>query len=204
MWRGRVERASARRTKRAKPQAALILAGHGVSLRIQNGALEIQNGLTHYPQSREIYLFFRGDADLPERIILLDGSGSISFDVLSWLNEQNVSLIRIDWRGDIVCVAGASGYSANPFRVQWQLETRDSPGPRLEFSRSTITRKIEASIVTLEKSIRRSEKWERAVSVGYAALSRLDIDARIETAGAFVCSSGAGVSIPSLSLVKVV
>jgi hypothetical protein len=67
----------ARRTKRAKAYPALILAGHGVSLRIHGGALEIQNGLTHYPQRREQFIFFRRDADLPERIILLDGSGSI-------------------------------------------------------------------------------------------------------------------------------
>jgi hypothetical protein len=40
-------------------------------LRIRGGALEIKNGLTHYPQQRETYLFFRGDADLPERMILL-------------------------------------------------------------------------------------------------------------------------------------
>ena len=160
MWRSRVEKASVRRTKRAKPCSALILAGHGVSLRIHGGALEIQNGLTHYPQSRETYLFFPRDADLPERIVLLDGSGSISFDVLSWLAEQKVSLIRIGWKGDIVCVAGAAGYSANPFRVRWQLETREDPAKRIEFCRSLITQKIEASIVTLEKSIRRSDKWE--------------------------------------------
>ena len=76
-------KASARRTKRAKAQPALILAGHGVSLRVENGALTIQNGFTHYPQEREIIRYFRGDVALPERIILLDGSGSISFDVLS-------------------------------------------------------------------------------------------------------------------------
>lgn len=87
--------------------------------------------------------------------------GSISFDVLSWLSEQKMSLIRIDWRGGIVCVGGASGYSANPFRVQWQLETRRNPALRIEYCRSIISKKIEASIVTLEKSIRRSEKWER-------------------------------------------
>jgi CRISP-associated protein Cas1 len=174
MWRSRVERGSARRTKRAKPKSALILAGHGVSLRIHGGALEIQNGLTHYPQQRETHLFFRGDVDLPERIILLDCSGSISFDVLSWINEQKVSLIRIDWRGGIICVAGASGYSANPFRVQWQFETRGNPDLRIEFCRSIISKKIEASIVTLEKSIRRSEKWERAISTAYAALTKLD------------------------------
>ena len=87
----------------------------------KGGALTIQNGFTHYPQKREIIRYFRGDVAVPERIILLDGSGSISFDVLSWLAEQKLSFIRIDWKGDIVCVAGASGYSANPFRVRWQL-----------------------------------------------------------------------------------
>jgi CRISPR-associated endonuclease Cas1 len=169
-----MEKVSARRTKRAKPAPALTLAGHGVSLRIENGALTIQNGFTHYPQRREIFRYFRGDTSLPERIILIDGSGSISFDVLSWLAEQKVSLIRIDWKGDIVCVAGASGYSANPYRVQWQLETRGNPGLRNDFCRSIITKKIEASIVTLEKSIRRSDKWERAMKSAYAALTRLD------------------------------
>ena len=174
MWRSRVEAASLRRTKRAKPQSTLILAGHGVLLRIHGGALEIQNGLTHYPQRRETYLFFRGDVDLPERIILLDCSGSISFDVLSWLNGQKVSLIRIGWRGDIVCVAGASGYSANPFRVKWQFDTRENPALRIEYCRSIIAQKIDASVLTLEKSIRRSEKWERAISTAYAALTKLD------------------------------
>jgi CRISP-associated protein Cas1 len=138
-------------------------------LRIQGGALTIQNEFTHFPQKREIIRYFRGDCALPERIILLDGSGSISFDVLSWLAEQKVSLIRIDWKGDVVCVAGASGYSANPFRVRWQLETRENPELRNEFCRSIIARKIEARIITLEKSIRRSDKWERAMKSAYAA-----------------------------------
>ena len=174
MWQARADKASARRTKRAKPQSALILAGHGVSLRVENGALTIKNGFTHYPQQREIIRYFRGDVALPERIILLDGSGSISFDVLSWLAEQKVSFIRINWKGDIVCVVGASSYSANPFRVRWQLETRGDPKQRNEFCRSIITRKIEGTIITLEKSIPRSVKWERAMKSAYAALSRLE------------------------------
>jgi CRISPR/Cas system-associated endonuclease Cas1 len=81
----------------------------------------------------------------------LDGSGSISSDVLSWLAEQKVALIRIDWKGDIVCVAGASGYSANPFRVRWQLETRENPEQRNDLCRSIITQKIEASIFDARK-----------------------------------------------------
>jgi CRISP-associated protein Cas1 len=174
MWQSRVGKASARRTKRAKTQPALILAGHGVSLRVEGGSLAIRNGFTHYPQKREIIRYFHGDVALPERIILLDGSGSISFDVLSWLAEQKISFIRIDWKGGIVCVAGASGYSANPFRVRWQLETRENPEQRNEFCRSKITRKIEATIITLEKSIPRSDKWERAMRSAYVGLSRLE------------------------------
>jgi hypothetical protein len=88
--------------------------------------------------------------------------------------KQKVSFIRINWKGDIVCVAGGSGYSANPFRVRWQLETLENPEQRNEFCRSIITRKIEATIITLEKSIPRSDKWERAVRSAYAGLSRLE------------------------------
>jgi CRISP-associated protein Cas1 len=132
------------------------------------------NGFTHYPQQREITRYFRGDVALPERIILLDGSGSISFDVLSWLAEQKVSFIRIDWKGDIVCVVGASGYSANPFRVKWQLESRENLELRNDFCRSIITRKTEATIITLETSIPRADKWERAMKSAYAASSRLE------------------------------
>jgi CRISPR-associated endonuclease Cas1 len=174
LWRSRAEKVSTRTTKRAQPAQALVLAGHGVALRIQGGALEIKNGLTHYPQKREHYLFFRGDPNLPERIILLDGSGSISFDVLSWLAEQDVSLIRIDWRGNVVCVASKSGYSANPYRVQWQRELRENHECRMEFSIGKITEKIENSIATLEKSVRRNEAWNKAMEAAYSTLTKLD------------------------------
>jgi CRISP-associated protein Cas1 len=58
--------------------------------------------------------------------------------------------------------------------VRWQLEIRENPQRRNEFCRSLITQKVEASIITLEKSIPRSDKWERAMTSAYAALSRLE------------------------------
>jgi CRISP-associated protein Cas1 len=82
------------------------------------------------------------------------GANSIpSFDVLSWLAEQDVSLIR---------------------RVQWQRETRADEIPRMEFSISKITQKIENSISTLEKSIRRTEAWNKAMEIAYSTLTQLD------------------------------
>src|SRR5262245_24237618 len=60
---------------RRRDRRPVILAGHGVSLRIDRGTLLIRNGLTHFPQDREEYRFFRGDLNLPTRILMLDGSG---------------------------------------------------------------------------------------------------------------------------------
>lgn len=173
-WQDKLSRSNKRQSKKQKNKEPLILAGHGVSLRIEGGCLAVRGGFTHYPQKSETHRFFRGELNLPERIILLDCSGSISFDVLSWLAEQNIPLAQINWKGEIICVAGASAYSANPERVRWQDETYSDKDRRIEFCRSIITKKIEASILTLEKSIRRSQKWELAMKAAYSALTRLD------------------------------
>jgi CRISP-associated protein Cas1 len=174
MWQKRALGFTHGRAKRERPRTPLILSGHGVSLRIENGALTIRNGFTHYPQKQEIYRYFKGEPSIPECIVMLDGSGSVSFDVLSWLSEQDISLIRLDWRGEIVCVASRSGYAANPYRVQWQREMRSDHDKRMAFCVSQITKKIEASIHTLEKVIRKSGAWERAMRQAYSTLTRLD------------------------------
>ena len=174
MWAARAKKAFAPVSKRQRPRQPLIVTGHGASLRVEGGSLLVKNGFTHYPQKQETHRFFKGEMGIPERIILLAATGSISFDVLSWLAEQDVSLIRIDWRGNVVCVASKTGYSANPFRVQWQRETRGNSELRLAFSIGKITEKIENSIATLEKSVRKNAAWNKAMEAAYSALTKLD------------------------------
>src|ERR1700730_5253457 len=174
LWSRRVSAHSSLRSKRERPRSPLILSGHGVSLRVEGGALTIRNGFTHYPQKQETYRFFKGELAIPERIILLDGSGSISFDVLVWLFEQRVSLIQINWKGEVSSFTSATGYAANPFRVKWQIATREHPKKRTESCVSLVTKKIEASILTLEKAVRRSGAWEKAMKNAYSTLARLD------------------------------
>jgi hypothetical protein len=55
--------------------------------------------------------------------------------------------------------------------VRWQLETCENPKQRNKYRRSIITLKIEANVITLEKSIPRSDKWEGAMKSTCAALS---------------------------------
>jgi CRISPR-associated endonuclease Cas1 len=154
----------------------LVLAGHGASLRIDSGSLLVRNGLTHYPQQRELFRFFRGDASLPSRIVLLDCTGTLSFDVLGWLGEQNIPLVRIDWRGNVQTVVSNAGYASNQHRLDWQTETRADPAKRMEFCIDLISKKIEGCIKVLEKSVRRSGDWEKAMGRAYADLTRLECD----------------------------
>jgi CRISP-associated protein Cas1 len=175
-WGDRPTRQKNKKGRRQPSRDPLILAGHGVFLRIEAGTLLTRNGFTHYPQKQETYRYFKGDADLPPRIIVLDGSGSITFDVLTWLNEQRVPLVNVDWTGSAITVISGDSFAANRHRAAWQAETRSDPRKRMEFCNTLIAKKIEGCVLTLEKSLRRSDTWEKAMQRAYADLSRLELD----------------------------
>lgn len=162
------------RKARQRNPAPLILNGHGVSLRVESGALVIRDGYTHYPQQQIKYRFFPRDLDLPTRILLLDGSGTLSFDVLSWLSEQGVALARIKSNGEIAIVASGSGYAGDRQKVEWQLATRADMSKRLSFAADLIRRKIVASLPTLEAHIPPSKLRDIAVAKAKAGIDRLD------------------------------
>jgi len=133
-----------------------------MSLRVDHGALVARNGFTHYPQRFEEYRYFRGDRTMPSRIIVLDGSGALTFDALSWLSEQRVPLIRINWRGEVVTAVGA-GHAINPERVAAQLEAKRN-GQALPFAIALIRQKIRNSIETLAVALPPSPEREFATA----------------------------------------
>lgn len=100
------QRAARRGAHRAQP---LVLTGHGVQLRVDHGALLVRDGFTHYPQRRREVRLFPNDRTMPSRIVILDGDGSITFDVVAWLAEQHVPLVVLNWRGEVVSVLGGDG-----------------------------------------------------------------------------------------------
>jgi len=127
-----------------------------------------------YPQQRATYRFFKGEIALPPRIIMLDGSGSLSFDVIAWLAEQNIPLIRIDWRGEVVSVIGGTSFAQKPELVQWQTNTRQNPAKRLEFCRDLIAAKLRSSLDTLNTCAPASSSRSLAVARCETGIARLE------------------------------
>lgn len=147
--------------KQYKPQKRkiihkpLVLNGHGIKLNIDRGTLLIKCGFTHYPQIREKYRFFPNDRQLPSRLIILDGDGSITFDALEWLSEQNVPLVQIDWKGHIASIGGAH-YAADSAIVDHQRKIKQSK-QGFEYSKWLILEKINNSYKTIQHISNRSD-----------------------------------------------
>ena len=188
-WSARNDRLRRPRGKHERPRDPLILCGHGVSLKIDKGTLLIRDGFTHWPQERRELRLFKGARDLPPRIVMLDGSGSLSFDVVSWLSEQGVPLVRVNYQGDVASVIGGAGFAMCPDKVRWQIETRDNPEKRLAFSCDLIGRKLESSLETLRL----------AIPAKAAALAITRIEAALEKVG-----SNPVVSIDELRMIEAV
>lgn len=126
----------------------LILTGHGVQFRIEQGTLVIRNGFTHYPQHRQEWRFFPGDRMLPSRIIVLDADGSISLHVVAWLARHTIPLVLLDWQGQVTSVLNTEGKALDAALLHAQLATQhDERG--LQLATKLIHAKIDASIETL-------------------------------------------------------
>jgi CRISPR-associated protein Cas1 len=149
------------RRLRARESNPLVLAGHGLSLRIDRGCLLVRDGNTHYPAKHRQWRFFPGALDIPRIFVIIDGSGEITMDALDWLATQGVSLIRLRWDAQFVSVITTGGQAASADKVYWQKNTRDDPKARLAFAVDLIREKVNNTIRTME-ALPRTPTWDRA------------------------------------------
>lgn len=149
----------------------LILCGHGIHIRVEQNTLLVRDGFTHYPQKARKFRFFPGDANLPDRIIVLDGSGGLTLDALDWMAEQQIGFVRLDWRGQVINVGGNSGYAGKPELIAIQRKIKSDNRRRLKIARWLIVEKIAASCKTLESTFPASETRQKAIA-------QIDIQAR--------------------------
>ncbi len=152
-------------TRRRRSPHPLILCGHGVSLNVDKGTLWIRDGFTHYPQERTQQRIFRGDPSRPTRIMVVDGSGSLTFDVIDWLREQDIALIRVDWRGAATVITGRTGYAADGAAWRRQEALRADPKRRMAIARRLIEHKLQASATALVECLPATDRRALALEV---------------------------------------
>lgn len=172
-WISETKKLQKPRRVRERNSNPLILTGHGTSMRIDKGTLLIKEGFTHHPQKQFVHRFFAGDLELPRIILMLDGSGSLSFDVLSWLGEMDVALARIKSSGEVAVVCSSTGYIANRENVFWQIETAQDTAAKLAYSIDLIKSKLTNCIHTLEIAFNSNERQQKTIQKLQNAISEL-------------------------------
>jgi CRISPR-associated endonuclease Cas1 len=99
---------------------------------------------------------------MPSRIVIVDGSGGLSFDVMAWLAEQNVPLVRLDWQGRVTAIMGGA-YGSNPRRVDEQIADQ-RPSRAIAIAAGLIHKKIVNSIDTVKRAIPASQIQSQTIA----------------------------------------
>src|SRR6185312_5673539 len=149
----------------------LVLTGHGLGLRVDQGTLLVKDGFTHYPQSQAIHRFFPRDRRMPSRIIIVEGNGNITLDALTWLAEQDVPLVRVNWQGHVTTVIGNSA-GPDYKLVRAQIAAQEDKRVALRIANSLISEKLKNSIDTLH-TLFSLDRVEKAITAHRASLDEL-------------------------------
>ena len=106
------------------------------------------------------------------------------------MGEQKIDLSRLKWDGRIISVASASGYSADPKQLAWQLSTRQNASKRMIFAVGQITEKIKQTLFNLETLLPPSHSREKAIETAKCALKELK-NKRPQSIGKLLAIEGA-------------
>lgn len=124
----------------------LVVNGSWCSIKVENDALVVQPGEL-CEQSKEPSVFYRGRVPFT-RLVILSRHGNLSIDVLHWLRDQKISLLVLDWKGDVV-LSSYPEPASNPVlrRLQYTL----SHEKHTRIACALIRRKAIAQLETVKK-----------------------------------------------------
>jgi len=129
----------------------LVLAGHGAGLRVERGALVVTDGHTHSTHTPARHVLHRAVHGVG-RIVCVAPSGSLSFDAMQWCREQGITLILLDWNGELLATMTpeSPGHAADVTLRRRQYEAALT-GCDVEVARWVIQQKLEGQLDTLRR-----------------------------------------------------
>jgi CRISPR/Cas system-associated endonuclease Cas1 len=142
-WQALYERFSAADKQK---QRTLILSGYGASLSIRRDCLMVHDGaIGKKPDALTLY---RGVHNVA-KIVLLDASGSLTFDALRWCREQRITLFLLDYRTDLCATLTPDGEQSDAVlrRAQYLAHER---GTAVGIAQEVVRRKLRSQAATLK------------------------------------------------------
>jgi CRISPR-associated endonuclease Cas1 len=127
-------------------QRTLILSGYGASLSIRRDCLIVQDGATG--NKLDVLTLYRGVHGVA-KIILLDVSGSCTFDALRWCREQRITVSILDYRADLCAQLVPDGEQSDAVLRRAQYLAHEA-GKAVEIAQEIVRRKLRSQAALLK------------------------------------------------------
>ncbi|HEY3375346.1 MAG TPA: CRISPR-associated endonuclease Cas1 [Candidatus Aquicultor sp.] len=132
---------------------ALVLTGHGLDIRVQYGGLKIRDGFPHKQEIRDTFIN-RGLNDI-EHIVILGQSGSITFDALKWIADQDIAVTFVDYNGELLTDFIPKEHTSGVTKRRQALATQEL---NLKIATWLLQEKFKAQAETLKHISQRYQK----------------------------------------------
>ena len=114
----------------------LTLSGNAPSIRVENGMLAVRDGPHEWtgpgeapPVEDRIETLRLPRAGSPVKdIVVTRPDGFITFAAIEWLHETGVSLVQLDWHGNVLLAKGPSGPDRPAMRRRQALAAGSATG----------------------------------------------------------------------------
>ena len=120
----------------AVTNGVLVLAGYGLSIRVERGQLEVRDGIGRHRREGRIH---RATGKL-RRLVVLGHTGAITLEAIRWLADVGTSYLQIDQDGRVLAAFGPPGVDQPALRRAQALAATNETG--VAITRELLRRKI--------------------------------------------------------------
>ena len=121
----------------------LVLAGYGLSIRVERGQLEIRDGIGRDRRAGRIH---RATGRL-RRLVVLGHTGAITLEAIRWLADVGAGYLQVDQDGRVLAAFGRTGTDRPSLRRAQALAGDSQVG--LTITRTLLAEKLHGQAATL-------------------------------------------------------
>ena len=146
-WKAVGERYDRKASRLLSHSAVLVLAGYGAGIKLENDALVVREGRTHWPRDPPMHTLCRSQHTV-RRIIFTNATASVSLPAIEWCRDQGISILILGYDGTVHSAIGADiSADASLRRAQYMAA---SLGRDMEVARAILDKKTAGQLRTLQ------------------------------------------------------